>query len=158
MATAIDVRQLEDTIVWTLRCHGLWSVAATNLLLGTAAIESGMGMHTRQIGGGPALGWFQIEPTTFDWLKAKYRDRYIALLHAPFQELGDESDPRLAILVARLRYLVVRDPLPHADNLPALAEYWKKHYNTRAGAGTVEKFLNAWALHVVRQPWQTVGG
>ena len=57
-------------------------------------------------------------------------------------------DLRLAILMARLRYRVVPDPLPPSDDVHALAEYWKRWYNTRLGAGKVEDFVDAYDRHV----------
>ncbi len=48
----------------TLQQLGLWSVAAEELLLGTALIESNL-IHRRQLGlGGPALSFFQMESAT----------------------------------------------------------------------------------------------
>lgn len=57
----------------------LCSDAAVNLLLGTAAQESEFGKYIRQIRG-PALGVFQMEPATFDWLRDKYSLKYPAAL------------------------------------------------------------------------------
>ena len=52
----IDADHLRREIVApALRHIGMWSEAAENLLLGTAAVESRMGTYLRQIGG-PALG------------------------------------------------------------------------------------------------------
>jgi hypothetical protein len=37
--------------------------------------------------------------------------------------------------------LRVPTPLPDATDVPALAAYWKKHYNTHLGSGTVVKAI-----------------
>ena len=48
-----------------------------------------------------------------------------------------------ATTIARLIYWRVPRPLPAASDLEGLAAYWKAHYNTAAGRGTVEHFLKA---------------
>lgn len=52
-------------IIVTLKEIGLHSTDAVELIMGTFAQESNF-KYTRQIGGGPALGYGQIEPATFD--------------------------------------------------------------------------------------------
>jgi hypothetical protein len=61
---AFDKKQFRDLIQRTLQDLGMHSESAVNLLLGTAAQESQFGTYFRQIGGGPALGVFQMEPDT----------------------------------------------------------------------------------------------
>ena len=61
----IDHAQFREHVVrYALKCTGTWSHAAENLVVGTALAESGL-KFLRQKGGGPALGLFQIEPSTF---------------------------------------------------------------------------------------------
>ena len=62
----IDAGQLRDLITRVLQEMGLYSPAATELLMLTAATESHLGTYLRQLGGGPALGVFQMEPATHD--------------------------------------------------------------------------------------------
>ena len=60
----LNVRDLRVEVIRpALRALDLWSPAAEDLVLGTAAQESGLA-YLRQIGGGPALGLWQIEPAT----------------------------------------------------------------------------------------------
>ncbi|GAG93875.1 unnamed protein product, partial [marine sediment metagenome] len=96
--------------------------AAVNLLLGTAAQESLFGTYMRQVRG-PAMGVFQIEPATFNWLKEKYNKDYPHLSKVIVEDL--EWDLALAIIFARLRYRAVPAALPIADDIHALAAYWK---------------------------------
>ena len=49
-----------------------------------------------------------------------------------------------AVAMARLRYWVVPSPLPEANNIAALGQYWKTYYNSIHGSGTVDKFVNAY--------------
>ncbi|NBQ16891.1 hypothetical protein EBU24_01095 [bacterium] len=112
-----------------------YSDAAINLLLGTFAQESHLGKWRKQIKG-PALGICQCERATFDWLKKKYPK----FIKSEFEMI--ENDDSLAIIVTRLRYYTILDPLPEANDLPKLAKYWKDFYNTKYGKGTVEEFIS----------------
>ncbi len=145
---SFDKNQFRSLIVKVLTSvdSALCSDAAINLLMGTVAQESKFGEYIRQIRG-PALGVFQMEPDTFDWLRDKYSIKYPAVLQGRMvEEL--EWDLFLSILTARLRYRVVPEALPSSSNVLALALYWKQHYNTPIGAGTVEQFEKNYARYV----------
>jgi hypothetical protein len=49
---------------------------------------------------------------------------------------------RWGVLMARLHYLRVAEPIP--ESAAGQAAYWKRHFNTVAGAGTVEQYLQNW--------------
>ena len=162
----------EELIRETLDQHGLGGDAAVNLLLGTAAVESNFGTFLKQLHRGPAVGVFQMEPDTYDWLVEKYftlhnreccdcgadgvewemRKRGSSVrIHWPAQTVDEMVwDLKLAILMARLRYLVVPEPLPPADDIDALGRYWKSYYYTFAGAGSVRGWLEAWDEYVAQ--------
>lgn len=137
---SFDKNQFKDLIkrVLTEVDPALCSDAAVNLLLGTAAQESRFGQYLRQLGGGPAVGVFQMEPATFIWLRDHFEIKYPYIKERRVEEL--EWNLRLAILMARLRYRIVPAPLPKADVVLSLAAYWKTYYNTVQGKGTVEEF------------------
>jgi hypothetical protein len=135
-----------------------WSPAAENLLVGTAAVESGF-MRLRQAGGGPALGIFQIEPATHEDIWDNYlafrpelssEVRGLASQHIFHEDMHRELVGNLfyATAIARIVYLRVKPPLPHADDLQGLADYWKAHYNTPAGAGKPAHFIERYATTV----------
>jgi hypothetical protein len=42
-----------------------------------------------------------------------------------------EANLLYQIAIARIHYLRVPKPLPDADDLPGLAAYWKRYWNTR---------------------------
>jgi hypothetical protein len=148
VSMAFDPSQFRDLVAWALnqerRAQGLpfgfSSDAAIELLLGTCAVESAFGTYLKQIRG-PAFGVFQMEPPTFYWLAEKFgfHDR---------SHFELEWNLRLAILAARYRYWAVPEPLPPADDLDALAAYWKQHYNTPAGAGRPEDFIRKYRKYV----------
>lgn len=134
----------------TLHHLDLYSPAASNLMLGTALVESGL-IHRRQIGGGPARGLFQIERATFEDVYGRYlRNRQRLLARAnELLTIGDpwaqiETNDCFSCAIARVRYLYDPKPLPDANDIPALAEVWVRVYNA-GGAGTVEKFTQAWS-------------
>ena len=126
----------------------LWSREAEELLLGTAAAESQL-RYVRQIGGGPALGLFQMEPATHRDCWENYL-RYRPELAARIDRLALPGMGRLdqlcgnhlyAAAMARVKYLRDPHPLPEASDVPAMAKMWKRVYNSSAGAGTVEHFV-----------------
>jgi hypothetical protein len=144
----------EAVIRPTLKHLELWSPAAENLLVGTIAIESG-GRRLRQAGGGPARGLYQIEPATHDdvWEnylehKPKLSGRVALLMTSWFAAGKGDADHReldgnlfYSTAIVRIIYLRVPEVLPHADDIAALAVYWKKYYNTPLGKGDPAEFL-----------------
>ena len=136
---AYDVAQFKALIEETLHNADpkLADPVAVKLLLGTAAQESAFGKYFKQKSG-PAVGAFQMEPGTFEWLQAHYSEEYPQLIGRGAPEM--RWDLKLAILMARLRYRIAPWPLPE-DNVQELAKYWKQIYNTKLGKGTPEQFI-----------------
>jgi hypothetical protein len=142
-----------------LRDAQLHSEAAVNLLLGTAAQESHMGTYFAQIRG-PAVGIFQMEPATHDdiwgnFLKYKDAKPYTKLLNnlaSPYSHRAEILfwNLRYAALMCRVHYLRKPGALPDADDIRGLGEYWKKHYNTPLGAGTVDEFVGNYHRFVLK--------
>ena len=132
----------------------LWSLAAERLLLGTAIAESGL-RHLKQTRG-PALGLYQVEPATHDdlyenWLH--FRPDWGNRLIECTTDYGTYTEQLVwnlayATAVARLIYYRRPEPLPDTGDLRGQAEYWKAHYNTEAGKGTVEYYISK-----VRKHW-----
>jgi hypothetical protein len=146
-----DVRDL--VIRPALEAIGLYSPAAEQLLIGTGLQESGF-RKLRQYGKGPALGLWQMEPFTHDDLWATYLNRKPDLA-ARLREIC--VDPaagslawnlRYAAAMCRVKYYRVPAKLPAADDIEAQAAYWKMHYNTPLGRGTVAEYLETWHRYV----------
>lgn len=143
----VDVEQFRDHVVApALRALGMWSPAAERLLLGTALHESGF-KYLTQRGGGPARGFYQIEPATEEDVWSSYL-AYRPELAARVRALGVDG-PRPAHLIdnlsyataiARLVYFRVPRRLPDADDIDGLARYWKRYYNTARGGGAAATF------------------
>lgn len=152
----------------TLTDMNMWSPAAENLVMGTAAAESHCGRHLIQLGNGPAVGIYQVEPSTAHDVVYRYLEKRPDLDHrfqSAFQLVNshlidwDEvnqdavrlkllSDLRFSTAVCRLRYWMVPEALPSADDVEGLARYWKEHYNTHKGRGSIHHFIKKYQLVV----------
>jgi len=80
-----------------------------------------------------------MEPATWAWLRSEYETRFPEIANRHIEEM--EWDLRLATIGCRLRYLKVKEPLPAQDDIHGMARYWKRWYNTSAGRGTVDEFI-----------------
>lgn len=146
----LDRKQFKDLIVVpTLLKLKLYSKAAEELVLGTALQESHL-TYLKQLGGGPALGVFQMEPATHDdiWDNfLTYRNELgliISELAGTCQSSEMTSNLAYACAMCRVHYFRVPDELPAAGDIAGQATYWKRHYNTPLGAGTVEEYMENW--------------
>jgi hypothetical protein len=143
--------QLRELVVIPTLTHlGLDSPAARNLVLGTAAQESG-GSYLAQLGG-PALGFWQIEPATHGDLlinfvahRPELDSKLEALMTAAADGLALEMawNLRYGCAVCRLLYYRIPAPLPEAADLAGLGAYWKQFYNTPLGAGTADEWVTS---------------
>lgn len=154
----ISPDQLREYVIRpTLEHLGLYSLAAENLVLGTAAQESKLGTYVHQLGGGPALGIYQMEPATHrdiwdNWLAHKPElasrvRQLIAPWPAPFSRQL-VTNLAYATAMCRLHYRRRPEPLPPPDDYEAQAQYYKDFYNTSAGRATVEQYLRSWEMLV----------
>lgn len=127
----------------------LSTCSAVELLVMTAAQESLLGRYLSQLGGGPALGIFQIELNTYQDLFVNYlRYRpYMSEIVDSFTspscsfKLQLKANIPLQIVLARLLYLRHPTPLPSYPRANAIAEYYKKYWNTSKGEATVDDVL-----------------
>lgn len=140
--------ELQLLVTRTLQAIEAWSPEAVELLMGTSAHESLGWQFRRQLGGGPALGIYQIEPFTHDDCWNNYLN-YRPDLATKILIVSGISFPNAAALehndvystcIARVKYM--RDPQPIPTTLTAQAEYWKRVYNTFMGKGTVQEYIN----------------
>lgn len=138
----------------------MWSPAAENLVLGTASHESGGFKHRVQIGGGPALGLWQIEPDTHDDLYFNYLDyrpelraKLISLKSAPdADDLDAELRDNDLYAAACCALLYHRHGEPKWDSpadVGAMAACWKRWFNTPKGRGTEAQFVSDYERYVL---------
>lgn len=115
------------------------SAAAENLLLGTAAQESAMGLYMKER---RHLGLYHITPLTHRAIWDKYlvhtpdlasKVRGIAsqkgFLQNPHGELL--TNLKYATAIAWMIYRRTGKPLPAADDLYGLAAFWHRHFHPR---------------------------
>ena len=145
-----------------LKHIALHSQSAEDLVLGTLVQESRL-TYLQQVGGGPGLGVAQMEPETFNWLWDDYLHKRPELKARVRSLMGDwregwdmplelVSNLAFASAMCRVRYLPVSAPLPDEGDLAGLGAYWKKYYNTAAGAGTAEQWIGNYNKYVLRRP------
>jgi len=53
------------------------------------------------------------------------------------------------IVIARLIFFRKKDALPDAKDIDGMAEYWKTHYNTYMGKGTVAEAIENYKRYVI---------
>lgn len=156
---AFNRDQFQDLIERVLTEINMHSRAAVKLLLGTAAQESAFGTYLRQVGGGPALGVFQMEPDTERDIWKNYLAYREDLAETVWQIAGAaydvgssvdalEANLSYQIAMARIHYLRIKEPLPPHDDVNGMARYWKRHYNTLKGAGSEQEFVENYLKYV----------
>lgn len=141
-------------VIETLKALNLHTDDAVELVLGTAAQESAYGKYRKQLGGGPALGIFQMEPNTFHDIlinflafKPDLKVRIMKLSGVTELNASDlETNDVLATCMCRVHYLRVKEPIP--VDLQGWASYWKKWYNTPKGKGTDIEFMRNYKKYV----------
>lgn len=143
----LDLKQFEDMVVGPALAEiGLDGAAARAIVLGTALQESGL-RYLRQIGPGPALGPFQMEPATHDDIWSNflaYREPLadaVKGMRVPGRGAGQMAWNLLyAAAMCRVHYYRVPARLPDPADADAMGAYWKNYYNTGLGSGTAAEF------------------
>jgi hypothetical protein len=148
-ATGSDLRQIKQHIIRPtlaeMSPHHNTS-SAVNLLAFTFLKESNGGRYVMQLGGGPAIGPFQMEPATHDdcWRNFLVYQPDLARIARSFARGSTESAEQMAgnwycgCFMARIKYIRDSAPLPAHNDAKGIVEYWKRVYNTHLGAGRVD--------------------
>ena len=136
---------LEQLGVTSERIH-----VVENLLLGTAAQESGLGFHLK-LDGTQGLGIYRISPRTHlnIWDKYLINDSELAssvrglasqheFLINPHTELA--TNLRYATAIAWMIYRRAKKKLPAANDIQGLGQYWARYYHHKPKA-TAEEFV-----------------
>lgn len=158
----MSVEETKEIISTTLclLCIKLKSPSAITQLLYTDAQESHLNEWVRQMGFSKdnftsgAFGMYQMELATHDYtwrfIKKKYPEIHDRILSAfnleepPRKKKAAEmlmQLPCYATIMARMYYAKFKEPLPDANDLLGIANYWKKYWNTYRGKGTVKQFI-----------------
>jgi hypothetical protein len=117
----------------------------------TAVVESGGGRWDKQIGGGPAVSYWQIEPVTAEDVYYRYlstrkslKDRVEKFSGVSQVEKGQMREvllknPKFAACIARLVYGMDKGSIPVSKGWEGHAEYWKKAYQKGGSQGLSAK-------------------
>jgi len=144
------INDIEKIAYWALQKMDMYSRDALHMIMRTGMAETGF-RHLKQMGDGPALGSFQVEPKTIaDTMEnyVKYRPKIQECLYKLGYIENDVayrimSNIALQVAFCRLKYRRDKYALPKHDDLEGQAKYWKRVYNTKLGKGTIEHFLKA---------------
>jgi hypothetical protein len=156
----LNITQFRELIVKSsLNDLLLYSQDAEELLVFTCAVESLGGSYLHQVNG-PALGIYQMEPTTYNdiWQNFIIPDNKLGLRlfnNFDVNRMPSEArliyDLRFATAMTRIFYLRIQAPLPPADDVNAIWDYYKLYYNTPKGAAekedSVKKYREFVQLH-----------
>ena len=117
----------------------------------TAVVESGGGRWDKQIGGGPAVSYWQIETVTAEDVYYRYlstrkslKDRVEKFSGVSQVEKGQMREvllknPKFAACIARLVYGMDKGSIPVSKGWEGHAEYWKKAYQKGGSQGLSAK-------------------
>lgn len=146
MEYGLDVEQFrEHIVVPTLQVLELLSYEAACLVLGTALHESHL-KYIDQLNDGPAVGLYQMEKPTYEDIWTNFLSYHptlaasvkkFAIGEPSFQQM--EGNLYLATAMCRVHYFRVKDALPQSPL--GMSSYWKIHYNTNLGKGTIQQAL-----------------
>lgn len=149
-----EATQILDLVITpTNKELGLWSPSADRIVVCTFqtetqfdAVRQDLGL--RKYGAGYGLGQME-RPTYQSHIKhMTERNPELKKLILKICLLDDFPEvealtwhDKLMVCMTRYHYKRVPEPLPDVNDLPGMASYWKRFYNTTKGAGTVEKFI-----------------
>lgn len=149
----LDISQVREFLIKpALDDIGLYSEGAEELLVATMAQESLGGTYIVQRHG-PALGIYQMEPTTHDDIWNNYLKYHPDLAHkiiAPFSINSRVGNPgheevmynlRYATQMARIHYYRFPDALPAKNDLNGIWQVYKRRYNSISGSATIDSFM-----------------
>jgi len=128
---------------------------ALDIVYATGLVESKY-EYIEQIGAGPARSFWQVEPETavdncknFISVRPELMQRAADILGIdPYHFIDPQPDNwdwilrtniAAGVLHCRIKYWRVPEAIEPSPE--GLAKYWKQHYNTVEGAGSVEHFL-----------------
>lgn len=133
-----DIRRI---IQATLQRTPWYSRDVEELLFFTAAVETNCGQFLFQVGGGPALGIFQMEPrTAMDILEWGQGRPSVGPVMGFWVPTGHDITVDLAgniplqVVLGRLLYLRTPEPIPAYTDHEGIWNLYKKRWNTPLGA------------------------
>lgn len=157
---SIDVTELRNFVIRpTLKHLNVWSTNAENLLLGTAALESGLGSHLKEAYH-QGLGIYAITPEVHKQLWDEYlvgdvdlasEIRGLASQHEFLEHPHQELTTNLSYATAIAWYLYEQNGLKlpkRKCTLDALAHFWYQHYWHHTKNRDMNKFKTSYARYM----------
>jgi len=146
----IDNAQFREFIIRpALNQIKMYSVDAEELLVATLAHESLGCSYLAQVGG-DACGPYMVQKETYKSALCCI-NRDFTLRNNVYKPFGYTLPPpievlrynlRFATIIARIIYHMVNKPLPLANNIDDIWQYYKTYYNTVEGSATKEAFIS----------------
>lgn len=141
----INLKRINEDAQMICDCIGNGKYnTAKEMIIETAIAETGLGqIEDKTIGAG--MGLTQFDKLPFDDIKKRnmrLRAKILDELKIDIALVGWDDlryNQFLALLFTRLHYWLKGDPIP--KTIEERAAYWKTHYNTSAGKGTIEHYL-----------------
>lgn len=141
----INLKRINEDAQMICDCigHGKFGTAK-EMIIETAIAETGLGqIEDKTVGAG--MGLTQFDEMPFNDIKTRtmklrpqiQKDLKIDISLVNWDDL--RFNPFLSLLFTRLHYWLKGDPIP--ATIEERAKYWKLHYNTVQGKGTVEHYL-----------------
>jgi len=132
-------------------CNGLGKeneVESQLILLGTACAETKLGTYPDNTPKTLGVGLCQHDQIGLDDIKQEGEQRHFDIIKTLWGydilaiKLADLAhDPKLSFICCRLSYKRIPAPIPKTTK--DKAAYWKKYYNTEAGKGTEQHYIDA---------------
>ena len=120
---------------------------AKRLLKETAASETDYGLAIDK-SWNVGVGIMQFDPIGFEDVKERISPHFKDIVQREFGVIVYRTDlsdlrhsPLLSVIFARLKYKLVPSAIP--NSIQGRAHYWKRWYNSYAGAGTIEHYLDS---------------
>lgn len=149
-----EAKHVLDLIITpTLALTGMGGGAADRLMVLTGEVETGYD-NLRQVLAnghyGEGYGWWSMQNNAFTtnvkWLSKNPMYRQNILTACYLETMPDINaiiwNVRFALCIARVQYWINPEPLPKANDIQGLGQYWLKYYN-RGGKGTLQRFQEA---------------
>ena len=126
-------------------------------MLGTAAVETHCGQYPDDNPKSLGVGLYQHDQIRIDDIQQEGEQRHFDIVKnlwgydIPSIKLAELAyDPLLSTICARLGYKRIPEACP--SNILDQAVYWKKYWNTGAGKGTIEHYLDS-VEEVIGEDW-----
>ena len=133
-------------------CNVSFDEHKVNQIIGTAIIESNV-TNVKQQGGGPALGYFQMEPRTREDILTNYIGYHPLMMKQLSKAVGSLScsdkefmlNPALQVVFCWLHY---RRYKAWGENVWMYAVNWKRKYNTMKGKGKSSEYVKRYLKYM----------